>query len=323
MSRTKLILYSVVSTCLVIITCGICCAAIDQVATKAGVDTTPAKEAVETGEKAKEAGTDLYEGLKAITDAFKDMDIKTERELGESIALQCYASDNFGYPVRSDEVMKYFNIMANVIAQNSDRPLIPYHIAVVKSDEVNALSTPGGYIFMTSGLIKLLDNEAQLAAVIGHEIAHIAFKHTLKGIKQGKAAEGAGKILKVAAKFTSDSFSNNIGEYANLVTGLASSLRLHDFSSDDEYESDVAGARYAMDTGYNPREMLKVLEKLRFKDKPGDSTHPTADQRIAKVNEFLDEAKKENDFASLITTTDRFPKIKQLIDQAKESDWQK
>lgn len=287
------------------------CDTIKQVGKSQGVDVAQA-------EKVAKAGQQGYEGFAAIWSAFQEMSIKDERLMGESILLQAYAGKNFGTPIHNPELMKFMNIMANAIAENSERPLIPYHVAVIQSNEDNAFSAPGGYIAITSSLVGKLDNEAQLALVIGHEIAHIAQKHALATIREGKAKEGAAKILKAGGSFTGDSFSKNIGDFADMVVGLTGKLVAHSFDLDTEIQSDLAGMKYAMDTGYDPREIIKMLEKLRYKDAHATGSHPKVADRIAKAQTFIDSLTPEQ-LSGLVADTGRMKDIKTWV--GKDQGW--
>jgi predicted Zn-dependent protease len=286
----------------------------------------------------KQVGTGLYNVGDAL---FSGMSLEEERAFGEAVALQAYATDKFGVPVKDAEVMMYMNCMANVIGQHSERPMIPYHAAVIKSNEINAFSTPGGYIFVTSGLVALLDNEAQLAMVVGHEIAHIAQKHAVDAIKKSKVAAGFSDIFK--GGLTVVNMEKNMDQIEKLIIELAGNLIAHDYDSTIEIQSDLAGVSYAMKAGYNPSAMMQVIEKLKVKDTEAGGSHPKSIERLDKLTKWLEQrqtAKEDNpdvcavvegpdvgeapiDFSTLTKDTDRFAHIKQLIQNFDEKEWDK
>jgi predicted Zn-dependent protease len=275
-------------------------------------------------------GKGVYELGKAaleVINALEGMSIEDERAMGETVTLQAYATPNFGVPVRDKEVMMFMNRMANVIGQHSERPMIPYHAAVIKSDELNAFSAPGGYIFVTSGLLLQLEDEAELAMVIGHEVAHIAQKHAVKALKDNKLFESLIKLLQSGQKLTQSTFSQeqNFGQYESLVNSLAKNVVGHAYDQDTEIISDKAGAGYAMATGYDPRAILALLDRLKT-GKEG-STHPTAEARSTAMKEWLNGDKEKTDeqkavnMDDLVRKTDRFAALKARIQAFDEKAW--
>src|SRR5512145_1976492 len=90
---------------------------------------------------------------------------------------------------------KYVNRVGEWVASQSERPDLPWHFGVIQSDDVNAFAAPGGYIFVTLGLYRLLQNEADLAGVLGHEIGHVIRQHHLKILQQSKLVDLGGKAL--------------------------------------------------------------------------------------------------------------------------------
>lgn len=259
-------------------------------------------------EKGAEIGADAWETAKT---AISSMSLEDERILGESVGVQLYATQGFGEPVNNKELMIFLNSMANVIAQNSERPQIPYHVAVVISEEKNAYALPGGYIFLTSGLIMSLQNEAQLAVVIGHEIAHIAKKHTLNEMKKSK---NLGNLVKLGGGVLSaTSFSQDMGVFSNFIKDLGTKIAAHSFSKELEIEADMEGVRYAFDTGYNPNAILGVLDILQAKDAEVSGDHATTSDRRASFQEQLQNEFAGEDLSGLVTTTGRMEKVKQMV----------
>lgn len=305
--------------------------AADATARQAGVDSNKAnqvKEGVET----------VGEVVEVLDNAFSEMDIETERAIGESTMLQAYANPVMGPPIRierdfnkSDPVALYLNKLSNAIGSNSSRPMIPYQVVIVKSDQVNALSGPGGYIMLTSGLVKQLQNEAQLAMVIGHEIAHITEKHALNDMKKSQLKEDIFKLAqKFGGKLGRDAFMGDIGLYSNMVSGMAEKAVGHSFSGEDELESDAVGMRYAMDAGYDPRQMIEMLKILKNKEKPAGqkATHPNIDERIAEAQKVIDkmvqeaaEAGEPIELDKLIVKTGRMEQLHNWIDNFDKSVW--
>jgi len=131
-----------------------------------------------------QVNVDLDRALKAggqLVKAAKPMNFKQEHLLGRQVAARI--AGNFG--VWNDKSWTlYVNLVGRALAPYSERPDIKYRFAILDTDDVNAYAAPAGYIFITRGLLKKLDSEAQLAGVLGHEIAHVARKHIVKEVQK-------------------------------------------------------------------------------------------------------------------------------------------
>jgi len=183
----------------------------------------------------------------------------------------------FGF-VDKPAAQQYVDRLGGQIARVSDRPDLEWHFAVVDSHVVNAFALPGGWIYVTRGLLEYVENEGELAAVLGHEVAHVTYRHSVEQISRAQLTQlglGLGSIL-----------SPTFGQFANVAaTGLG--LLFLKFSRDDEREADRLGLRYAARAGYDPRQaadFFGVLDRLSAaRDKealPGWlMTHPDPGER--------------------------------------------
>lgn len=173
----------------------------------------------------------------------------------------------------------YVNAVGRWVAQQSERPDIPWRFGVIESEAINAFAAPGGYVFLTKGLYRRLDNEAQLAGVLGHEIGHVVRQHHLKVLQQSKLVDLAGR--KVTKKVGEDNAAvqNLIGNGAEIMArGLDKSA---------EYEADRIGMVLAARAGYAPWGLPEVLQEIG-KASGGSvallfKTHPHPDERLAKL----------------------------------------
>jgi len=251
-------------------------------------------------------GGDLAKDLK---DASKDMTYNEEREVGQTVALQAYANPDTGAPVRRQDVMNFVNLMAAAIARNSDRPNIPYHIAIVDRPEVNAFSAPGGYIFLTKGLVASCDSEAELAFVVAHEIAHVAHKHALKAIQKGKQV---GALMKGASSAAGGS---GYAEFDKFVQDAVKSVTGSAFDRTLETDADVKALNYMYATGYDPRAAYDFLAKLEAKQRDKSllgavaATHPAPADRKGTVDATI----KGWDLTTSVKNTPRFADIKTAL----------
>ncbi len=188
--------------------------------------------------------------------------------------------------VKDAKLQKYVNQVGEWVASQSERPDLPWHFGVIQSDDVNAFAAPGGYIFVTQGLYRLLDNEADLAGVLAHEIGHVIRKHHLKLLQQGKLLEAGSKALSKQAG-GNDKVQQLIGSGAEIV---ARSL-----DKDAEFEADRIGVVLATRAGYDPYGLPGVLQQIgHFAKDDGNvallfKTHPLPDDRLAHLDSAMDD----------------------------------
>lgn len=213
----------------------------------------------------------LLEGLSTVMSSGQEMDFKTERTIGESLALEGFS--RYGLPVNNRPLQRYVNLIGMAVAQNSLRPGLPYRFVVVDNPLKNAFACPGGIIFICSGLIDILENEAQLAGLLAHEVAHVGHKHALKTIQQARFYKGIQKGL--------GSMKGEKGrQFAEGIQALQTTLFDKGLDQSMEFEADLTAMRTAYKTGYRPSGMVQVLIELKKiqsnSHKKGSwfSTHP-------------------------------------------------
>lgn len=191
------------------------------------------------------------------------------------------------YP--DDELQRYVSSVGMRMAAHSERPKLPWRFVVLDDPTVNAFALPGGPIFVTRGILGHLNSEAELAAVLGHEIGHVTARHSVQQLSRAQLAQlglGLGMIL-----------SEDVRRYGQ-VAGAGLQLLFLRFGRDAERQSDKLGFRYMVDQGYDPRQMASVFTTLeRTSARAGGaglpqwlSTHPdpgdraeTARRRAAEV----------------------------------------
>lgn len=176
----------------------------------------------------------------------------------------------------------YLAEVGEKIAKVCDRPELEYHFAVIESDQINAFATPGGYVFFYTGILRLMDNEAEMAAVMAHEISHVVGRHSIKHLQ---IAYGGAIGLQL---ILGDQSSQLGGELASAVMGLA----LTGYGRGHELEADQFGVYYMQRAGYNPsasRTMFDKLSRLSGEGKRGffenlTSTHPDTRERLSRID---------------------------------------
>lgn len=207
-----------------------------------------------------------------------------EIQMGQQFSQEVEAS----MPLVDDpELQAYVDGVGLVLAAASERPDLPWSFKVVDDPVVNAFALPGGPVYVTRGILAQFSSEAEMAAVLGHEIGHITARHSVEQISRAQLAGiglAVGSIL-----------SRDVARYSGLASQGLQVLFLS-FGRDDEHESDMLGVRYAGRLDYDVREAVTMHEKL---DRIGDlsnaggipswlSTHPSSEDRIARLEALVD-----------------------------------
>lgn len=222
----------------------------------------------------------LLSGTTQVLSSGKEIDFATERTIGESLALE--SMQRFGRPVDNESLQSYVNLVGAVVARSSLRSTIPYHFTVLDSPVQNAFAAPGGVIFVSKALLSILADEAELAAVLAHEVGHVAAKHALRSTQRAQFLQGVGTI----ASATSGGKGK---DYQALIGDLQSRLFDQGLDKGMEFEADLAAMETTYRAGYNPLAMIRVLEKLKKLEassvKKGSwfSTHPPLNERLARL----------------------------------------
>jgi predicted Zn-dependent protease len=151
------------------------------------------------------------------------------------------------------QLQQYVNEVGQRIAAKSHRPNLQYTFTVLDSDEVNAFALPGGYVYITRGIMAYLNSEAELAAVLGHEVGHVTARHA---VRQQTGATAAGVGAMVVGILTGS------GDLAN-VAGMAGSALISGYGRDMELEADELGAEYLNRVGFEPEAMIDVVRLLK------------------------------------------------------------
>jgi beta-barrel assembly-enhancing protease len=199
---------------------------------------------------------------------------KREVRLGESINEQMVHSQIRLYG--NSELDAYVNEVGQRIAAHSDRPNIPYKYQVVENSSINAFATMGGFVYVHTGLLKAVDNEAQLASVLAHETGHINARHIVKDM-QKQAIEGG--LMSLAG------VSNN--QLANIGLNLAINKP---GSRGHELEADRLGLKFLAKAGYPQSQMIEFMRVLLKMHSPPTflSDHPGTPQRIQEIEKHID-----------------------------------
>lgn len=214
----------------------------------------------------------IFQGIQMIQ--ISNLSDRQEVELGKQINQQLLQQRNVKlYGDRATNA--YINRIGQRLAAASPRSDIPYTFQVVEDDAVNAFATMGGFVYINTGLMKVADNEAELASVISHEIAHIASRHAVKQLRQTLLAQGLA---------TAAGVDNN----AAVQIGVELALRRPN-SREAEFEADEIGIQTLGRAGYAQHGAITFMEKLLKKGSPPSfiSTHPATSARIAQMKQMI------------------------------------
>jgi len=206
-----------------------------------------------------------------------------ERVIGDSVALEIVG--RYGGLVRDPAILQRVNLVGRSLARYSGRPDMFWRFCVLNSDTVNAFSAPDGYVFITRGLYVLATSDDLLAAVLGHEIAHITGRHALKIVARGEFLSGASSL---AAQQSSNvrQLDSHLQQFDIGVGKITKTLFESGFDPQTEYAADQEGRSLAATTGYAPgglRALLTELQQRGGKTKQVFSTHPPLKDRIRRL----------------------------------------
>ena len=181
---------------------------------------------------------------------------------------------------RNTEVAAYVQSVGDKVTRVCDRRDIEYHFAVIEKDELNAFAMPGGYIYIYTGLMKDLDDEAQLAAVLAHEVGHVTARHSTERLTTIYGYQILASLV----------LGENPNFWAGLVADIFSTTGMLAYSRKNEYEADRLGLTYASAAGYAPGGMTDLLGKLAGMEQREPSkleellaTHPPTSERLSRV----------------------------------------
>jgi len=209
--------------------------------------------------------------------------IETDIKMGKQYSQMVDSSSKF---VTDPVVTEYVNRLGQNLVRNSDAQ-VPFSFKIIDSDVVNAMSLPGGFVYVDSATILAADGEAELAGVMAHEIAHVCARHATRQLTRSQYANFATIPLIFVG--------GGIGYAAYEAAGLALPLTFLSFQRSFEAEADYLGLQYMYKAGYDPQSFVAFFEKLQAmeKQKPGTlakafASHPQTPDRIAKSQEEIE-----------------------------------
>lgn len=258
------------------------------------------------------AGCGAISTVGAVLNEVNLFTVDQDKEFGNQLYNQIQSGEAADYPLL--DATKYATAYAHldrVLKTILNTGMVDYtsefewKVGIIDADVLNAFACPGGKIYVYRGLINYLDNEAQLAGVMAHEMAHIARRHSTRQMTKEYGV----------STLTSMLLGDNPNQYVQIAAQLAGNVGGLSFSRTDEYEADNYAVAYLSGTEYNPLGVAGFFEKMLADGTAGGtsltflSTHPSPPDRIQKIKEHWAEygSVKGNDFA------DRYSQVKASV----------
>jgi predicted Zn-dependent protease len=222
-------------------------------------------------------------------------------------------------------LQNYVNAVGQKLAKKSHRPQLEYHFTVVDSPQVNAFALPGGYIYVTRGILAYLNSEAELAAVLGHEIGHVTARHSVRQYSAATATNAVANIGGLVAGIFMPQLGGQLAQSLQSLLGFTGSVLLSGYGRSHELEADRLGAEYLARSGYDPQAMIKIIGVLKNQElfdievakqegrEPRRyhgifATHPDNDTRLQEVvgeaNQYIEPAGTDDRRAEFLRQTD-------------------
>lgn len=227
----------------------------------------------------------------AVTGETQYIDMTVEQEIALGLQAAPQMAAEFDGLDRDQADQAIVDQIGNSIVASSAAGTTPYEFEfhlLADAETINAFALPGGQIFITRALFDKLQTQGELAGVLGHEIAHVVARHSAEHIAKAKLTEGLTGAAVIATYDPDNPASASSAQVAMLIGQLVN-LK---FGRDDELESDFLGVCFMNDTGYNPEEMIRVMEVLASSsegNRPPEffSTHPNPENRVARIQQAI------------------------------------
>jgi predicted Zn-dependent protease len=216
-----------------------------------------------------------------VQKALQPMTVEEEREVGREVAAKVVA---FFHLYKNEPLTRYVNMVGATVAAQAERQDITYHFAILDSDDINAFSAPGGYIFITRGAVALCEDESELAGVLAHEVGHVAGKHVLKIVERDKAMRAG--VDEARAHMPGSAYLHKMSK------GILIKLIDQGLAPSDEFDADQRGIKYAHAAGYPADGLARFLTKLDQATEQGGKsfwtrTHPPVKDRNVRIQQTI------------------------------------
>lgn len=236
----------------------------------------------------------------AIVKSAEEITPEQEYYLGRAVSANLYSKFK---PYVNSSQTEYLNMVGQHLALSSDVPETfgGYHFAILDSNDINAFAAPGGFVFVTRGMLNCCQHEDALAAVLAHEISHVQLKHGINAIKKSRWTEAA-VILgsETASHFTDAEFKQAVNLFKGSAEDILTNMVEDGYSRSAEYEADKLAVKIMDQAGYLNRGLGDMLTLMGEKLKPGGSdffkTHPSPKNRLEELAVSINNSTKIPEF---------------------------
>jgi predicted Zn-dependent protease len=246
---------------------------------------------VATGQITPQQGESMVRVAEAGEKTFKDITPEQEYYIGRTVGATIVSK----YKVYDHEAAtRYLNIVGQTAALSSDKPETfgGYHFLILDTDEINAFAAPGGFIFVSRGMLRLCKSEDEVASVLAHEVGHVQLAHAISAIKSSRLTS-AFTILAVEAgkNLGGENLAEVTKAFEGSITDITSTLMNSGYARKQERQADESAITIMKRVGYNPRALITMLQEMEKQLKPDRhdfaATHPKPADRIADIEKLL------------------------------------
>ena len=233
----------------------------------------------------------IQKSATAVQKATEEFTPEQEYYIGRSVGAVVLSK----YRVYSNNAAtRYLNLVGQTLAQASDLPetFNGYHLLILDSVEINAFATPSGLIFVTRGMLRCCRNEGELAAILAHEVGHVQHKHGMQAIEKGRVTEALTIIgLEATKTFAQSDIANLTRSFEGSINDITTTMISSGYSRSFEAEADQAAVTILRRVGYDPSDLVMMLEQMDARLKPGGfdfaKTHPAPKSRIQGLSKIV------------------------------------
>ena len=237
---------------------------------------------------------DMASTAQNLEKGFEDISPEEEYYIGRAVAAMIAGQ----YAVYDNAAANaYVNTLGQTLAQASDRPQTygGYHFQILDSEEINAFAAPGGFIFITRGMLKCAKHEGALAAVLAHEIGHVQEKHGLQSIQKSRITSALADLALKGAQYKAGEasfiLSSSLAIFEGSINDIVTTMVTNGYSRAFEKEADQAAATILQRIGYDPNSLVEMLQVMQTLLKPDGKdfakTHPSPESRMAELEKTI------------------------------------
>ncbi len=266
--------------------------------------------------QSKEAATQFRQRPAASSAVdLTEEDIMTEVLFGREVAARIIGRSEL---YQNPGISRYVNLVGNALVMNTNRPELAFHFAILKTDEINSYAAPGGYIFITTGALLAMQDEAELAGILAHEIAHVTNRDIVRhlNIRAMEATPRTSAALMIGGPLNAIAMNVLQSWDQDHTVGKALDILFKNgYKQADELIDDKSALYYAAFAGYDPQGIVRYFERIKSMKGRNtgilDKTHPSCKERIHRLMVAIQEEDLEG--VSSNSFPKRFAKMKALI----------